>query len=42
MDAGWVMPQQIDTDFGQFAMTAKIKKVDVNTPVDESIFQMNK
>jgi hypothetical protein len=42
MDAGWVMPQQIDTDFGQFAMTAKIEKVDVNTPVDESIFQMNK
>lgn len=41
-DSGWVMPQQIDTDFGQFAMTAKIKKVDVNVPVDESIFQMSK
>jgi hypothetical protein len=41
-DSGWVMPQQIATDFGQFAMTAKIRKVDVNVPVDESIFQMSK
>jgi hypothetical protein len=42
LDAGWVMPQQIDSDFGQFNMTAKVKKVDVNVPVDESIFQMGK
>jgi hypothetical protein len=42
MDSGWVMPQQVDTDFGQFAMTAKIKKIDVNVPVDDSIFQMGK
>jgi hypothetical protein len=42
LDSGMVMPQQIDTDFGQFSLTAKIKKVGVNVPVDESIFQMGK
>jgi hypothetical protein len=42
LDSGMVMPQQVNTDFGQFSLTGKIKKVDVNIPVDESIFQMGK
>lgn len=42
LDSGMVMPQQVNTDFGQFSLTGKIKKADVNVPVDESIFQMGK
>jgi hypothetical protein len=39
---GWVVPQTIDINFGQFAVTQKVKSVDVNTAVDPAIFQMKK
>ena len=42
-DYGIVVPHSIDIDFGgQFAVSSKIQKVDVNQPVDASIFEMKK
>lgn len=41
-DYGWVIPQTIDINMGQFAITSKVKNVEVNTPVDASIFEMKK
>jgi hypothetical protein len=42
-DYGIVLPHSIDIDFGgQFAVSSKIQKVDVNQPVDASIFEMKK
>jgi hypothetical protein len=40
-DFGYVMPYSMDLNFGdQFSMTAKVKKVDINIPVDPAIFDM--
>jgi hypothetical protein len=40
-DYGWVAPRTIEFDFGgQFSMTIKVQKIDVNQPVDASIFEM--
>jgi outer membrane lipoprotein-sorting protein len=40
---GWVMPQTMAISFGdQFSMTAKLNKVEVNVPVDATIFEMKK
>jgi len=42
-DYGLVVPHSIDIDFGgQFTLTSKLQKVDVNQPVDASIFEMKK
>lgn len=42
-DYGWVVPQTADVSFGgQFSITSKMNKVDVNTPVDAAIFEMKK
>lgn len=42
-DYGLVVPRSIDIDFGgQFSLSTKIQKVDVNQPVDSSIFEMKK
>jgi hypothetical protein len=42
-DYGLVVPHSIDIDFGgQFTVSSKIQKVDVNQPVDASIFEMKK
>ena len=43
LDYGWVTPQTTQVNFGdQFSMTSKIKKIEVNTPVDAAVFQMKK
>ena len=40
-DGGWIIPQQIESNFGdQFSMSARVNKVDINVPVDEAIFRM--
>ncbi len=42
-DYGWVTPQTTQVNFGdQFSMTAKVKKIEVNVPVDASVFEMKK
>ena len=42
-DYGWVVPQNTEINMGgQFSMTAKVNKVDVNPTVDASIFDMKK
>jgi len=41
-DFGVVMPFTINIDMGQFAMQVNTKKVEINTAVDEKIFQMSK
>jgi hypothetical protein len=40
-DYGWVIPQGLQIDMGgQFSLTAKVNKVEVNKPVDASVFSM--
>jgi len=40
---GYVLPRTIQTDMGgQFSMTAKVTKIDINPAVDTSIFEMPK
>ena len=40
-DYGWVIPEGLLIDFGgQFSLTAKVNKVEVNKPVDTSLFTM--
>lgn len=41
-DYGWVVPQAVDINMGQFAVQSKVKSVEVNTPVDAAIFEMKK
>ncbi len=42
-DYGLVVPHSIEIDFGgQFTLTSKLQKVDVNQPVDAAIFEMKK
>jgi hypothetical protein len=42
-DYGLVVPRSVVIDFGgQFTLTSKMTKVDVNQPVDASIFEMKK
>ena len=42
-DYGLVVPHSIEIDFGgQFTVTSKLQKVDVNQPVDAAIFEMKK
>ncbi|MFI5188165.1 MAG: hypothetical protein ACHQF0_15645 [Chitinophagales bacterium] len=42
-DYGLVVPQTIEVSIGdQFTMTSKLNKVEVNQPVDPSIFEMKK
>ena len=40
---GYVLPHTIQTDMGgQFSITAKVNKIDINPPVDASIFEIPK
>jgi hypothetical protein len=40
-DVGFVMPYSVDTDFGgQFQLSATVKKVEINKPVDPKVFDM--
>ena len=42
-DYGWFTPHTMQLNFGeQFSMTAKMNKVEVNTAVDATIFEMKK
>lgn len=42
-DYGWVVPQAMDINMGgQFSLTAKVNKVEVNPTVDAAIFEMKK
>lgn len=41
-DYGWVVPQTMEINMGQFAITSKLKNIEVNTPVDAAIFEMKK
>ncbi|HEY2720360.1 MAG TPA: hypothetical protein VGI82_01460 [Chitinophagaceae bacterium] len=43
IDFGIVVPQTIKVSIGdQFSMTSKLTKIDINQPVDASIFEMKK
>ena len=43
LDYGWVTPQTTQISFGdQFSMTSKVKKIEVNAPVDATVFEMKK
>jgi hypothetical protein len=40
-DYGWVVPEDFQVDMGgQFSLTAKVNKIEVNKPVDASLFRM--
>ena len=41
-DAGYVLPYTTEMDFGQFAMTSKVKTVEVNKEIDAAIFNKPK
>ena len=41
-DFGIVLPNSRTTDFGQFALAAKVTKVEVNKEIDPKIFEMSK
>lgn len=42
-DYGWVVPQTTEINMGgQFAITSKLKNIEVNAPVDASLFEMKK
>lgn len=42
-DYGWVVPQTTDINMGgQFAITSKLKNIEINTPVDAAVFEMKK
>lgn len=42
-DYGWVVPQAMEVSFGgQFSITAKVNKVEVNPTVDAAVFEMKK
>lgn len=39
-DYGFVMPQTVELDFGQFAFSVKVNKIEVNKDIDPKIFEM--
>jgi hypothetical protein len=41
-DAGYLIPYAMDVDFGQFALSITIKKVELNKTIDPSVFAMPK
>jgi hypothetical protein len=42
-DYGWVIPMTMEINYGgQFSMTANTAKVEINTPVDATVFEMKK
>ena len=41
-DYGWVVPQTTEINMGQFAITSKLKNLEVNAPVDPAVFEMKK
>lgn len=41
-DYGWVVPQTTEINLGQFAITSKLKNIEINAPVDAALFEMKK
>jgi hypothetical protein len=42
-DAGWLYPQTVGIDFGgNFSMTSKVSKIEINPAIDSGIFEMKK
>jgi hypothetical protein len=41
-DLGYVIPYAIGIDFGQFALSIAVKKVEMNKPIDPAVFAMPK
>jgi hypothetical protein len=42
-DYGWVIPMTMEINYGgQFSLTANTAKVEINTPVDATVFEMKK
>jgi len=41
-DLGYVIPYAIDVDFGQFALSIVVKKVELNKTIDPAVFAMPK
>ncbi|WP_121355536.1 outer membrane lipoprotein-sorting protein [Flavisolibacter nicotianae] len=41
-DFGWVVPQTTEINMGQFAITSKLKNIEVNVPVDAAVFEIKK
>ncbi len=41
-DLGYVIPYAIDVDFGQFALSIAVKKVELNKTIDPAVFAMPK
>lgn len=41
-EVGYLVPYAIDVDFGQFALTIVVKKVELNKTIDPSVFAMPK
>jgi hypothetical protein len=41
-DAGYLIPYSIDVDFGQFALSVAVKKVELNKTIDPAVFAMPK
>jgi hypothetical protein len=42
-DYGWVIPESMEINYGgEFSMTSKTNKVEVNAPVDAAVFEMKK
>lgn len=41
-DVGYLIPYAMDVDFGQFALSIAIKKVELNKTIDPSVFAMPK
>lgn len=39
-DYGWVVPQTMNIDMGQFAMSGKLKSIEVNKTIDPKVFDM--
>ncbi len=41
-DAGWVVPYATDINMGQFAISSKLNKIEVNPTIDPALFEMKK
>lgn len=41
-DSGWVVPYATDINMGQFALSSKLNKIEVNPTIDPALFEMKK
>jgi hypothetical protein len=41
-DYGWVVPYATDMNMGQFAISSKLNKIEVNPTIDPALFEMKK